>query len=159
NWEAAQPYPSPRPETYKTDRRIRLQRLRLAMAYQVAPELKRAHEFEAQSAEEDNDLQSRAFHTGYFGFLYDVPSFIQWLQNSNFTQTYRYERLQLQLVSWKQRGDYWGLKAPCHMCTLEALLTVFPDANIVFTHRNPTRVMASFCSLLATVQAPLARRF
>jgi hypothetical protein len=43
------------------------------------------------------------------------------------------------------------LKAPSHLWTLEALLAVYPDARIVWTHRDPLRVLASMASLAATL--------
>jgi Sulfotransferase family len=158
SWEAMAPAPAPEPETYKSDPRIRRQRLRLGLMYQIAPGIKRAHEFEAESPEEDNDLHARSFSAGFFGFVYDVPGFVRWLQDRDYTPTYAYERQQLQLLSWKYRADYWVLKAPSHMFTLEALLSVFPDANIVLTHRDPRRVVASLCSLQAGIRAALMGR-
>jgi hypothetical protein len=35
-----------------------------------------------------------------------------------------------------------------HLENLDALRTVFPDATIVWTHRDPVTVVASFCSLV-----------
>ena len=34
--------------------------------------------------------------------------------------------------------------------SLDALFSVFPDARIVYLHRDPVKVSASFCSLLST---------
>jgi hypothetical protein len=34
----------------------------------------------------------------------------------------------------------WILKSPDHVHTLEHLLTVFPDAVVIQTHRNPLEV-------------------
>jgi hypothetical protein len=50
------------------------------------------------------------------------------------------------------------LKAPSHIFTLQSLLAVFPDANIVLTHRNPRQVIASLCSLQAGIRGTLMNR-
>lgn len=42
----------------------------------------------------------------------------------------------------------WILKSPMHTGNLDALLTVFPDATLVWTHRDPATAVASFCSLV-----------
>nr|WP_272923414.1 sulfotransferase [Streptomyces sp. SID5643] len=39
-------------------------------------------------------------------------------------------------------------QVPMHVENLDALLTVFPDATIVWCHRDPVTVVASFCSLI-----------
>ena len=43
----------------------------------------------------------------------------------------------------------WVLKSPQHLDQLGPLLAAFPDARIVHTHRDPVRVVASMCTLLA----------
>jgi hypothetical protein len=41
----------------------------------------------------------------------------------------------------------WLLKTPQHMLDLPALLKVFPDARLIFTHRDPLSVVGSAASL------------
>ena len=41
------------------------------------------------------------------------------------------------------------LKNPSHLAALDALMTVYPDALIVQTHRDPVTSIASACSLSA----------
>ena len=45
------------------------------------------------------------------------------------------------------------LKNPSHMTALDALMTVYPDALIVYTHRDPVVCIASSCSLSAETTA------
>jgi hypothetical protein len=45
------------------------------------------------------------------------------------------------------------LKNPSHMTALDALMTVYPDALIVYTHRDPVTCIASSCSLSAETTA------
>ncbi|MCA9643654.1 MAG: sulfotransferase, partial [Myxococcales bacterium] len=44
--------------------------------------------------------------------------------------------------------ERWVLKTPHHLEWLDTLLEVFPDAKIIQTHRDPTRTLASFCSMI-----------
>ena len=50
------------------------------------------------------------------------------------------------------RGDDpatpWLMKTPQHMVDLPALLEVFPDARILFIHRDPAAVVGSSCSMV-----------
>jgi len=58
----------------------------------------------------------------------------------------------------------WVLKWPKHLFGLDALLEVYPDARIVWTHRDPARVIpssVSFVAALRSMNSPLfdLRRF
>jgi hypothetical protein len=50
-------------------------------------------------------------------------------------------------------GGQWTLKNPWHPLFLEALTTVYPDARLVMTHRDPAEVVGSCCSLIKHVRA------
>ena len=50
------------------------------------------------------------------------------------------------------------LKNPSHMTALDALMTVYPDALIVYTHRDPVTCIASSGSLSAETTAGHSRR-
>jgi hypothetical protein len=52
----------------------------------------------------------------------------------------------LQHLQSRRPADHWVLKAPGHLFALDALLTEYPDARIIQTHRDPLRVMASMAS-------------
>jgi hypothetical protein len=41
------------------------------------------------------------------------------------------------------------LKCPNHLSGLRYLLDTYPDARIVYTHRDPEKIIASLCSLTA----------
>jgi hypothetical protein len=157
-WEAMEPAPPPTRETSATDPRIRQAREQIALLHRLSPGLTIAHEFEAESPEEDNELVARAFNAGILGFMFDVPDYIRWLRDQDYVWSYRYARQQLQLLSWKDPGDYWVLKSPAHQFALDALLTVYPDACVVITHRDPLRVIPSLCSLQAAMRGILTDR-
>jgi len=46
----------------------------------------------------------------------------------------------------------WVLKSPMHLGYTSALREVFPDAKIVWMHRDPTESLPSLCSLFRTFQ-------
>eukprot|EP01105_Mastigella_eilhardi_P006459 TRINITY_DN18021_c0_g1_i1.p1 TRINITY_DN18021_c0_g1~~TRINITY_DN18021_c0_g1_i1.p1 ORF type:complete len:464 (-),score=148.02 TRINITY_DN18021_c0_g1_i1:362-1753(-) len=48
--------------------------------------------------------------------------------------------------AWAPKG-YWILKSPVHALWLDSLHAVFPDAKVVFTHRDPLDTIPSFCAL------------
>jgi hypothetical protein len=149
-WEALEPSPPPSPETHRTDPRIARARRSMAMLHRLSPRLAVAHEFDAESPEEDNNLFAHDFQAGILGFLFDAPDYAHWLERRTAAElalTYRYVKAQLQLLSWKWPGGPWVLKSPAHLFSLDALLAVFPDARVVQTHRDPLEVVPSLCSL------------
>jgi hypothetical protein len=49
----------------------------------------------------------------------------------------------------------WLLKCPWHLWNLDSFLSVYPDARVIHTHRNPTRAIASQCSLNAGIASKM----
>ena len=79
-----------------------------------------------------------------------VPSYARWCEQQDAEPAYRYLADLLRLVGWSQQVSSirpWILKTPQHMMDLPALLKVFPDARLIFTHRDPQAVVGSAASL------------
>ncbi|MGI8943699.1 MAG: sulfotransferase family protein [Qipengyuania sp.] len=79
-----------------------------------------------------------------------VPSYGKWCEGEDATPAYRGMADLLRLVGWSQQASSirpWILKTPQHMLDLPALLDVFPDARLIFTHRDPEAVVGSAASL------------
>lgn len=51
----------------------------------------------------------------------------------------------------------WVLKSPDHVLALEALGATYPDARIVFMHRDPLKVLPSVARLTAVLRRPFSR--
>ncbi|MFJ8110754.1 sulfotransferase family protein [Streptomyces sp. NPDC096132] len=66
----------------------------------------------------------------------------------DFTADYAYLKQIYQVLQYGRPRRRWVLKSPLHTENLDALLSVFPDATIVWTHRDPAAVVPSFCSLI-----------
>tara|TARA_B100001179_G_scaffold48532_1_gene32498 strand:+ start:782 stop:2125 length:1344 start_codon:yes stop_codon:yes gene_type:complete len=79
-----------------------------------------------------------------------VPSYGRWCERIDATPAYRHMANLLRLIGWSQQVSElrpWILKTPQHMLDLPALLNVFPDARIIFTHRDPQKIVGSAASL------------
>jgi hypothetical protein len=72
-----------------------------------------------------------------------VPAYEAFLRSSDLVPVYQWERRFLQHLQQNQRVTRWVLKAPDHVYGLEALFSVFPDAVVVQTHRDPLQVLKS----------------
>ncbi|MFF5979982.1 sulfotransferase family protein [Streptomyces olindensis] len=77
-----------------------------------------------------------------------IPEYLAWHCARDFVGDYRYLKQVYQVLQYGRPRRRWMLKSPMHLENLDALLTVFPDATIVWCHRDPVTVVASFCSLI-----------
>jgi len=91
--------------------------------------------------------------------LAHLPSYSAWLRRQDWTGAYRRHRRNLQLIGLPDAGCRWVLKNPSHLFALDALLRVYPDAQIVQTHREPGTAIASVCSLAAQASAGWSTTF
>ena len=71
------------------------------------------------------------------------------------TPAYAQHRLALQTLQSRQPTERWILKTPNHLWHLDALLAAYPDARIIWTHRDPGPVVTSLASLANAGQRPL----
>ncbi len=77
-----------------------------------------------------------------------LPNYRDWLFQADLASTYQYHKRYLQLLAAEAPGT-WNLKMPSHALWLPALLKVYPDARLVWTHRDPYTATGSFCSLIS----------
>ncbi len=54
----------------------------------------------------------------------------------------------LQILQWYRPRERWVLKSPQHLEQIGPLMTTFPDATIVVTHRDPVAVVQSTITML-----------
>ncbi|WP_210592821.1 sulfotransferase [Streptomyces sp. GESEQ-35] len=86
-----------------------------------------------------------------------LPEYHAWQFERDFVPDYRHLKQCFQVLQYGRPRRRWILKSPMHTGNLDALLDVFPDATLVWTHRDPATAVASFCSLVECGMA-LARR-
>jgi hypothetical protein len=71
---------------------------------------------------------------------------------------YAQHKLALQALQAAQPTERWVLKTPNHLWCLEALLESYPDARIIWTHRDPGKVITSLASLVNALQRMFTNR-
>jgi len=112
----------------------------------ISPDFKRIHPVGAGRPQECIAIQTHAFRSIQFHTTNNVPSYQRWLEGADWTPAYRYHRKFLQQLDYRRPPGTWLLKAPGHMYELQALLSVYPDARFIQTHRDPLRVVGSIAS-------------
>jgi hypothetical protein len=63
-----------------------------------------------------------------------------------------FHRAVLQTVQFGRPRRRWLLKTPAYLMMLDDLLAAYPDACVIFTHRDPARTMPSTVSTTAMIQ-------
>jgi hypothetical protein len=147
-WEVRHPCPPPEAASYETDDRIALADEEVRLWCDIVPEYDSMHELGGQIPVECIQLTAHEFRSDELSGRHMVPSYAGWLAGADLVPAYEFHRGMLQLLQWRAPGARWVLKAPSHLGALSALLAVYPDARIVWTHRDPLTVMASVASIL-----------
>lgn len=147
-WEAEDSVPPSTPETLYTDPRCLKKKAELdALAEGLrAANIPLVHWDEADGPTECVFVQNQDFKAYLWEAFMPTPEYAEWLLQIDMASAYAYERLVLQVLQSKAPG-VWSLKMPSHAVHIEALLTEFPDARIVWAHRDPFRSTASFLRL------------
>jgi Sulfotransferase family len=76
-----------------------------------------------------------------------LPNYRDWIFQTDVTSAYEYHKRFLQLLQADAPG-VWNLKMPSHALNIPTLLKVYPDARLLWIHRDPLTATGSFCSLL-----------
>lgn len=81
------------------------------------------------------------------------PSYEDWVDcGADYAGVYEFYYRQLQHLQYRCAQQRWVLKTGGHQWALQNLLARYPDARIVFTHRDPVKSMTSYASLTEQVR-------
>ncbi|MGY2876674.1 hypothetical protein ACVW00_003864 [Marmoricola sp. URHA0025 HA25] len=148
-------YPQPRPprETWESDPIFTAMQQAFQAHHVAQPEYLGIHYMDATSVEECWRLLRQTGKSNSYESLANVPRYTEWLAKQDWTDAYARHKQNLQLIGLNDQDKRWVLKNPSHLSALDALMTVYPDALIVYTHRDPVTCIASSCSLSAETTA------
>jgi len=148
NWEATDSVPPASRATLRTDPRCLAKKAELdefAAALEAA-QFPIPHWEEADGPTECTFLQNQDFKAFLWEAFMPTAAYSDWLLETDMTSAYEYERMVLQVLQSSAPGT-WSLKMPSHAVHIEALVAAFPDARIVWAHRDPYKVTGSFLSM------------
>lgn len=156
-WEVMFPSPPPEAATFATDPRI----ARCAATFPTAENedeharaFKAMHPMGATLSQECVVMMGEAMCTPLFHNQFRVPAYQDWVDDAaDWSHVYAFHERQLQHLQWRNPGERWILKTGAHMWGIDALLERYPDARIVFTHRDPVESMTSYASLTTLVRS------
>jgi len=144
--------PIVRPPRSEWDEHPQYQASRQAVEHMfaLAPEAMKAHGVRADEVDECLVPLAQGFTSNWFASHLSIPSYDQWLRIADEVPAFRRYKDILKLIGLHD-DRRWLLKNPSHVFGVEAMLTVFPDACVVQTHRHPAASLASLVNLLGNI--------
>ncbi len=147
-WEIDDPVPPPTTATLYNDPRA-LARLEMERKMLAArPEAGKYYRSSAIYPNECIFFTAHDFKALMWESRGKLPNYRDWLFKTDLTSTYQYHERFLQLLQADAPG-VWNLKQPSHALWIPTLLKIYPDARLIWTHRDPFTATGSFCSLLS----------
>jgi hypothetical protein len=156
-------YPCP-PSPGDRDRRTTQVARQLRTFRMLAPEFQGLHPLEATSPQECSEITAHVFRSLRFDTTYRIPSYRAWLEAdpAGHVPAYRFHRRFLQHLQHqagpRRPEPRWVVKCPDHLFALDAIRAVYPDARLVFVHRDPVKVLLSVAKLTEVLRRPFSRR-
>ena len=154
-WESVQPLPlpgEPEPEDHTRDPRY----LRCAAGWErlqrLNPMMAPYHPMDPDHIHEDLELQVPDIASYNWEWMARMPRWRDAYLASDQAPHYEFEKSVLKLLDWHRGSSRrWLLKCPQHFEQLPTIASVYPDALVVFTHRDPLACLQSIVTQLAYV--------
>ncbi len=150
-WECESVTPPP-DASIKEDPRIAPRRAAFERQYREQPELRGMLPVDAEDPSEHGPILGLTFQNLQWPSLWTVPSFTRWMIDSDLKPSYEYLHKVLKILQWKTPASHWNLKNPPDIFAVDAIASVFPDARLVWTHRDPAKSVPSVCSLTSLIR-------
>jgi glyoxylase-like metal-dependent hydrolase (beta-lactamase superfamily II)/putative sterol carrier protein len=120
----------------------------------MAPYVAAMHPMNPDHVHEEIELMGSDFASYLFEWTGYVPHYRDHYLATDQTPHYAYLKRALQILQHRhgEPRKPWVLKSPQHLEQIPVLLSTFPDATIIFTHRDPVAVIQSTVTMLGYAQ-------
>ena len=155
-WEVMFPVPTRNDVRSNVDPRIRKAEACLWWFRRLAPLADVVYPIRASTPHECVGIHSYTMLSQEFVITCRIPAYEAFLREGNLGPAYAWQKRFLQYLQLSGPHKNWILKSPEHVYGLDHLLSVFPDAVIIQTHRNPLEVLRSSLQLNEVVEGVFA---
>ena len=147
SWESESLAPPPTLAAGDDDPRIAAHAKRMNGLAKLIPPMPAMHPMGSRLPTECVTLLALDFRSLSFETQLLAPSYARWLEQCDMRSAYAIHELALQTLQSAIPTDRWSLKTPNHLWALDALLERYGDARLIWTHRDPKKVIPSVTSL------------
>ena len=155
-WEVMSPLPTESERSKKLDPRVRKAEGCLWWFRWLATGADSVYPIRAYSPHECVAIHSYTLLSEEFVSTCRVATYEEFLHAADLGPAYLWQKRFLQHLQLGSPERPWVLKSPDHVYGLDKLLTFFPDAAIIQTHRNPVDVLRSQIQLTQVLEAMYA---
>ena len=151
------PPPTPKPSLQRRMDAVRASVLIKIFLY-LSPGFRTGHNVHPALPDECIHLLWKTFLDIHYFQSFAAYGYYDWFIQQDLRSAYEYYRTTLQIMMLHYPDKRLVLKYPYHAFSLDILLDLFPDAHIVWTHRDPCKTIPSISMLCALAQRTVTRR-
>lgn len=151
-WEGQEPVPDPNEEPGEDGIDPRWHRCNAIWQRmkQTSPLISAMHPMEPDHIHEELEFMLPDFTSYNLEWIARAPKWRDYYLAHDQTPHYQGALLTgLKILQWKKPRERWVLKCPQHLEQIGPLMSTFPDATIVVTHRDPISVIQSAATMNA----------
>jgi len=152
HWVCREPSPPPRGNGPSPDR-MKAAEARMNELFGLIPDIFVTHPYMIEEgtagalAECGSDILSIASTSQQMWCFWGGETYKRYLLDADHTSALRFHREFLQHAQVGQRGKRWALKGSDHMLWLSELAREYPDARLIWTHRDLAQQLGSLASV------------
>jgi len=151
-WEVMSPERALEPDRGWRDSRVWRAAWCLWCFRRLAPRADAVYPMRARTPHECVAIHSYTFLSEEFVSTCHIPTYEAFLRSADLRPAYEWQKRFLGFLQRGHRPRRWVLKSPDHVRSLDALFSVFPDAIVIQTHRNPLESLRSSIQLTKVLQ-------
>lgn len=119
--------------------------------HEEVPALKHSHPQTPSGPDEDTFVIEQTFNSPSFRCWAPISDYMKWHAKQSLVPSLHYLEKQLKHLQFKGQASPhkpWLLKCPFYFGRESEVLEVFPNATLIFTHRDPAETLPSLHNLL-----------
>jgi hypothetical protein len=151
-WEAYNVTPPAAPGELRSDARCLAEKVKDELVIKSNPKGVAQHFEAGDGPTECVHLLAQDFKSLMYAVLSSTPTYHDWLLFCDMSPAFEHRKRVLQILQSTNPGR-WVLKMPSDSLFIRTLFAIFPDAKVVWTHRDPYAALASSMSMRANSQA------
>jgi hypothetical protein len=153
-WEAYKVVPPAAPGALKTDPRCLAEIAQDKAVLETNPNIGAAHWEPADGPTECVNMLAQDFRSVMWTAMTSVPTYADWVLFCNQSTAYAHRKRVFQILQTTNPGR-WVLKMPSDSLFIPWIFKTFPDARVIWTHRDPFVASASSFAMRSNIRPVL----